>query len=127
MTSLSQKTKKFIFWVSLHRIKRIGDVGLDSILPYESKLVENAVFSNLLIYIDKKINRSMFNIRDHLFYIKDRTGEIDFYINKKKIEVKWTNNFIKKPDILYLTKSSLSRNEIPVYQFLYDIEKYVGL
>ncbi len=116
----------FLFWIARYRIGKKKNVIDTDIQKYESKLVENAVFSNLSIYIDNKTKLQDFETRDFLFYSKTRKGEIDFSIKNVKLEVKWTKNIgEKKKEVLYLTKSTIGKYEVPVYMFLYDLDKYL--
>ncbi|MCC7552258.1 ATP-binding protein [Candidatus Micrarchaeota archaeon] len=116
----------FLFWIARYRIGKKEPIDETNILKYESKLVENAVFSNISTYLDDRIELPDFEIRDFLFYSKTRKGEIDFVINNLKLEVKWTKDIRKKEkDVLYLTKTSLAKNEVPVYLFLYNIDEYL--
>ncbi len=97
----------FHFWVGLFKIKKIKYVNLDSLLKYESKLVENFVFTEFLKR-GKKV-----------FYYKDRNKEVDFVVGNKEIEVKWSNS--SKTKGFTLTKYEFDENRIPVYDYFFKL------
>ncbi len=103
------------FWVALFRTKKIAHLTTGELLKYESKVVENFVFSEF-------IKRGV-----EVYYYKDRTKEIDFIINKQKIEVKWTNQTPKRKDkdVLILTKHDFGDNKMPVYTYFFNLSTHL--
>ncbi len=111
----------FLFWVAYYKVKEHLPITLDNLDQWESRLVENAVFSEFLKRLD---NQNEFNVRDWIFYVKNRSSEIDFWVKNKRIEVKWADQIKVRDDVdVYLTKRTYDKKCKPVYLYLYELDK----
>ncbi len=112
----------FLFWVFYgisYGKEGLYDIAREELRAKIPLLVENTIFSHLLRFFDMDYQK-------HLFYYKSKKEEIDFYIKKGnktiKIESKFSSNIKKKKDdVVYITKDSLGKKEIPASIFLYLI------
>lgn len=114
----------FLYWLACfrsHKIKFVDKNLLDNTTL--GKLAEQALFSNLLQYVDYCTGENNFNVRKYVRFEKNRKGETDFIVKfhdkKWRLESKFGTTKIKPRDNdVYLTRTQISKNTVPLSIFL---------
>lgn len=91
--------------------------------PFILRTFEKKILGKSVVNESKMAEMIVFNMlkrRDNKVYVIKSNGETDFYADKMKIEVKWTENVAGKEDTIVLSKKKYNpENKIfPLYIFI---------
>ncbi len=125
-------TDPFLYWVAQFRARKINSIKIaETDSTTMGKLAELAALKEISQHLDTSRKENDFEPRRYIHYEKEKNGETDFSIKfgKKthRLESKFGAIGKEKENVTYLTKSTLTKNKLPLAVFLMHPEKSLKL